>query len=48
MDDLLELDLTIAIPDEALERAANAEQQAVTWVYCTHVSHYCDWPQSEF
>jgi hypothetical protein len=39
MDDLLELDeqiLTFAIPDEVLERAAATEQQAVTWIYCTH------------
>jgi hypothetical protein len=38
MDDLLELDeqvLTFDIPDEALERVANAEQ-AYTWAYCTH------------
>ena len=28
--------LTFAIPDEVLERAAAAEQQAVTWIYCTH------------
>jgi hypothetical protein len=48
MDDLLELDtqvLTSDIPDEVLERAATAEQQAVTWVYCTNAWHYCDWPQ---
>ena len=43
MDDLLELDeriLTVAIPDEVLERAATAEQQAVTWAYCTNAWHY--------
>jgi hypothetical protein len=48
MDDLLELDeqaLTIDIPDEALERAASAEQQAVTWAYCTNAWHSCDLPQ---
>jgi hypothetical protein len=52
MDDLLELDLeldeqnlTVNIPDGALERAANAEQQAVTWAYCTHAWQYCEWPQ---
>ena len=37
--------LTFDIPDEALERTATAEQQAVTWMYCTHAWHYCDWPQ---
>jgi hypothetical protein len=26
---------TFDIPDDALERAGNAEQ-AVTWAYCTH------------
>jgi hypothetical protein len=52
MDDLLELDLeldeqnlTINIPDEALERAATVEQQAITWVHCTHAWQYCEWPQ---
>jgi hypothetical protein len=48
MDDLLELDaqvLTFDIADEALERAASPEQQAVTWAYCTNAWHYCEWPQ---
>jgi len=52
MDDLLGLDLkldeqilTFDIPEEALERVANAERQASTWVYCTHAWQYCDWPQ---
>ena len=52
MDDLLELDrkldeqmLAFNIPDEVLERAANTERQAGTWVYCTHQWHYCEWPQ---
>jgi hypothetical protein len=48
MDDLLELDeqaLTVDIPDEALERAASAEQQAVTWAYCTNAWQSCQWPQ---
>ena len=52
MDDLLELDeqvltfdfLTFDIPDEALERAANAEQ-AYTLAYCTHPWYHCPWPQ---
>jgi hypothetical protein len=35
--------LTFDIPDEALERAARTEQQAVTWIYCTHAWHSCDW-----
>ena len=50
MDDLLELDeqvLTFDIPDEALERAANAERQASTWAYCTNGYYWydCNWPQ---
>jgi hypothetical protein len=48
MDDLLELDeqvLNVAIPDEVLERAATAEQQAVTLAYCTNAWQSCDWPQ---
>jgi hypothetical protein len=47
MDDLLEWDeqvLTFDIPDEALERAANAEQ-GYTWAYCTHPWYHCPWPQ---
>jgi hypothetical protein len=46
MDDQTEPDekiLTFDIPDEALERAASAEQ-AVTLVYCTHPWYYCEWP----
>jgi hypothetical protein len=48
MDDLLELEkqvLTFDIPDEALERAATTEQQAITWAHCTHAWQYCEWPQ---
>jgi len=30
-----EKNLSFNIPDEALERAASAEQAALTWVYCT-------------
>jgi len=48
MDDLLDLDeqiLTCSIPDEALERAANPQQQAVTWAYCTNPLQHCEWPQ---
>ena len=37
--------LTFEIPDDALERAANVEQQANTLIYCTHNWHYCEWPQ---
>ena len=33
------------VSDEALERAASVEQQATTWVYCTHPWDYCPWPQ---
>ena len=32
--------LTFDIPEEALERAAGAEQQATTWVHCTHPWYY--------
>jgi len=48
MDDLIESDervLTSGVTDEALERAAKPEQQAVTWAYCTNAWHSCDWPQ---
>ena len=48
MDDLLALDeqiLTSNTPDEVLERAATAEQQAVTWAYCTNAWQSCEWPQ---
>jgi len=39
--------LTLDVPDEALERAANAERQAFTWVYCTNGYYWydCNWPQ---
>jgi hypothetical protein len=39
--------LTFDIPDEALERAASAERQAITWVYCTNGYYWydCNWPQ---
>jgi hypothetical protein len=37
--------LTFDVPDDALERAAGVEQQASTWLYCTHLWHYCEWPQ---
>jgi len=37
--------LVFDIPDQALERAASTEQKAVTWIYCTHAWHSCDWPQ---
>lgn len=37
--------LIFDIPDEALERAAITEQQAITWVHCTHAWQYCEWPQ---
>lgn len=38
-------DLTFIVPDDALERAASAERQAVTWVYCTYPYYHCPWPQ---
>ena len=39
--------LSFNIPDEALERAASAEQAALTWVYCTNGYYWydCSWPQ---
>jgi len=37
--------LTFDVPDAALERAASAEGQATTWVYCTHPWYHCPWPQ---
>jgi hypothetical protein len=48
MDDLLELDgqvLTVDIPDEALERAAIAEQGAFTLAFCTSHWDSCALPQ---
>jgi hypothetical protein len=36
---------TFDVPDDALERAASAQGQAATWVYCTHPWYYCPWPQ---
>ena len=39
-DDVLAFD----IPDDVLERAANAEQ-AYTLAYCTHPWYNCPWPQ---
>ena len=39
--------LAFDVPDDALERAASAEQQAFTWVYCTNGWYWygCNWPQ---
>jgi hypothetical protein len=39
--------LNFDVPDEALERAAFAERQAFTWVYCTNGWYWyeCSWPQ---
>jgi hypothetical protein len=52
MDDLLESNLELEkqilafnVPDEVLERAANAEGQGVTWAYCTNGWQSCEWPQ---
>ena len=49
MDDQTESDqkvLSFDVPDEALERAASAERQAVTFVYCTNGYYWydCNWP----
>jgi hypothetical protein len=37
--------LTLDVSDDLLERAGSIEPNAVTWVYCTHGYHYCEWPQ---
>ncbi len=37
--------LSFDVPDELLERAANAEQSAFTLAYCTHNWYNCGWPQ---
>ena len=38
--------LTFDIPDEALERAASAEQNAFTMLYCTNDWYNCALPQT--
>jgi hypothetical protein len=37
--------LTLDVPDEALERAASAEQNALTMRYCTTDWYSCGLPQ---
>jgi hypothetical protein len=37
--------LTFDVPDEALERAASAEQNALTMLYCTTDWYSCGLPQ---
>jgi hypothetical protein len=37
--------LTFDVSDDVLERIGSADQKAVTWAYCTHAWHYCEWPQ---
>jgi len=39
--------LSFDVPDDALERAASAEQMAFTWVYYTNGWYWydCNWPQ---
>ena len=37
--------LNFDVPDDALERAAGAEQRATTWIYCTNLWYGCGWPQ---
>ena len=37
--------LSSDVPDAAVERAANTEQTAVTWIYCTNHWYSCEWPQ---
>jgi hypothetical protein len=40
--------LTFDVPDDALERAASAEQKAFTAVYCTRALYFdCGWPTVE-
>jgi len=36
---------TFDVPDEALERAASAEQNAFTMLYCTNPWYNCGLPQ---
>lgn len=36
--------LTVDIPDDALERAASAGPNALTWIPCTHLPYDCGWP----
>jgi hypothetical protein len=37
--------LTFDVPDEELEQAASAEQNAFTVMYCTRALYYdCGWP----
>ncbi len=36
---------TFEVSDEALERAAIAEPNALTWMPCTHLPYDCGWPQ---
>ncbi len=33
------------VSDDALERAASAEPNALTWIPCTHLPYDCGWPQ---
>jgi hypothetical protein len=47
-NDFVETDadiLTFDVPDDALERAASAEQNAFTVAYCTHPWYHCPSPQ---
>ncbi len=37
--------LIFDVPDDALERAATAEQKAHTWLYCTYAWYNRGWPQ---
>lgn len=36
--------LNFDVPDDALERAANAEEKAFTVAYCTRGWYDCGWP----
>jgi hypothetical protein len=37
--------ISFDVPDEALERAASAEQNAFTMLYCTNEMYSCGLPQ---
>ena len=40
--------LTFDVPDDALERAASAEEKVFTAVYCTRALYFdCGWPTVE-
>ena len=39
-------DPLVGVPSTAAGQVrGGADQKAVTWAYCTHAWHYCEWPQ---